>query len=200
MPKSAVTDVAHAVYTDHSIPRRVPDTSSKSAAAGGRLTLFGGGVPSARDLGLAYALVAERDPNPAYRERAFELLRAAVSEQPNDPAAIVQLAHLYGHRGETDRAMALYEKAVKADPSQVVAANNLATYLTQQGRLPDAIALWSGVLAQSPGYEAARMNLAVAQSQSGDERSAHQTLMTGLNLNPGSTAIRKLFSQLAAPR
>jgi len=195
MPKNPVADVAHTVYTDHSIPRRASALSPRPVISGGTLTLFGGGAASGRDLGLAYAMVAERDPNPAYRARALEMLRAAAVEQSNDIPAMVQLAHLYGNLGEQERATVLYEKAVAADPGQVVAANNLATYLMQRDRAGEAIKLWSGVLAQSPGYEAARMNLAVAQFRTGDSKSAQQTLATGLELNPGSSAVRKLLDQ-----
>jgi predicted CXXCH cytochrome family protein len=195
MPKNPVTDVAHTVYTDHSIPRRVLTPSPESVTPDGILALFGGGTASGRDLGLAYALVAERDPNPVYRARAFELLKAAVGERSNDIPAMVQLAHLYGNVGEPERAIALYEKAVDADASQVVAANNLAAYRMQGDRTGDAIKLWSGVLARSPGYEAARMNLAVAQFRAGESESAQQTLVTGLELNPGSRAVRKLLDQ-----
>ena len=57
-----------------------------------------------------------------------------MAQQPNDIPALVQLAHLYGYRGEEDQAIVLYERAVRADPTRVVAATNLGTYLIKKGR------------------------------------------------------------------
>src|SRR5262249_7912438 len=121
MPKNPVVDVAHAVYTDHSIPRRASAPAHRSAS-NRVLTSFGIGAAPDRDLGLAYAFVVEGERNPGYEARAFELLKRAVAEQPNDVPAMVQLAHLYGYRGEEDQAIVLYKRAVSSDPSQVVAA------------------------------------------------------------------------------
>jgi Flp pilus assembly protein TadD len=198
MPKGPVSDVTHAVYTDHSIPRNIVTAVHKPGAPARSLTLFGGGTPSDRDLGLAYALVAERERNPVYEARALELLEAAVGQRPQDVPAMVQLAHLYGSRGQEEQATRLYETAVASDPEQVVAANNLATYRMRRGRIHDAIALWSQVVARSPGFEAARMNLAVAQSGAGDTKSAEETVGKGIELNPGSTALRKLLREVRA--
>ena len=195
MPKSPVTDVAHAVYTDHSIPRRIVEPA-RGRPAGNALTVFGGATASERDFGLAYALLFETERNPAYEARAFELLKAAVDEGSNDSAAIAQLGHSYGHRGDEEKAIALYERAVRADPGQVVAASNLATYLLRMGRSDEAIELWSGALAQSPAFEAARMNLAVAQFRTGNEKAARETLKRGLELNPGSKAARALLLEI----
>jgi Flp pilus assembly protein TadD len=201
MPKNPVTDVAHAVYTDHSIPRRAAMQRGRPASSPGILTLFGGGTASERDLGLAYAHLAEIQRNTAYERRAFELLKTAAGRNADDVPVLVQLAHLHGNRGETEQAARLYERAVRSDPGQVVAANNLAMYLMQGGDAERAIALWSRALASSPGFESVRINLAVAQSRTGDSRAAEETLRKGLELNPGSTALRRLLRQLrpAAP-
>jgi hypothetical protein len=204
MPKSPVSDVTHAVYTDHSIARNIVAAVHKVTAVhqpgspARSLTLFGGGTPSDRDLGLAYALVAERERNSIYEARALDLLEAAVGQRRQDVPAMVQLAHLYGSRGQEEQATRLYETAVASDPEQVVAANNLATYRMRRGRIHDAITLWSQVVSRSPGFEAARMNLAVAQSGAGDTKSAEETVRKGLELNPGSTALRKLLREVQA--
>jgi len=195
MPKNPVTDVAHAVYTDHSIPRRKAGPALKATPTNGALQSFWSGPASSRDLGLGYALILASGRNAVYEARAFELLKDAVDRQPDDIPALVQLANMYGYRSEEDRAIALYEKAVRADPAQLVAANNLATYLMNRGGAEEAIRLWSGALAQSPGFEVASMNLAVAQFRAGDSKSAQATLTKALELNPGSTAARKLLNE-----
>ncbi len=196
MPKNPVVDVAHAVYTDHSIPRRAPGTAREAVSSQRVLKPFGSSAASDRDLGMAYAFVVEGERNPADEARAFELLRAAVARQPNDIPAAVQLAILYGYRGQEDQAIALYEMVVRADPSQVVAATNLATYLIKKGRADEAVRLWSDVLVRSPGLEIARMNLALARHLAGDSKGAAQVLKDGLDLNPGATEMRRLLNQL----
>ena len=80
MPKNPVTDVAHAVYTDHSIPRRV-SAPARRPSPGSTLTLFGGGAAADRDLGLAYALVFETERNPVYEARAFEPAKSVCSRR-----------------------------------------------------------------------------------------------------------------------
>jgi hypothetical protein len=197
MPKNPVIDVAHAVYTDHSIPRRAGAPARDPVSSRRALQPFGGGKASDRDLGLAYAFVVEDERNPVYEARAFELLRTAIAQQPDDTPALVQLARLYGDRGQEDQAVALYERAVRADPSQVVAAANLGTHLMKKGRADEAMRLWSEVLARSPGLEIARMNLALARHLAGDSQAAEQVLKGGLDLNPGAAEMRRLLNQIA---
>ena len=199
MPKNPVVDVAHAVYTDHSIPLRAIAPVRGPVSSNRGLASFGSSTASDRDLGLAYAFVIEDARNPVFEARAFELVTKAVAEHPNDIPAVVQLAHLHGYRGQEDQAVALYQRAVRADPSQVVGATNLGTYLMKKGRADEAMRLWSDVLARSPGLEIARMNLAMARRLAGDFKTAEQVLRDGLELNPGATEMRRLLNQLRQP-
>jgi hypothetical protein len=193
MPKNPVIDVEHAVYTDHSIPRR-PGTPPRQAASKDSLLVpFGKTAVSDTDLGLAYALAGAS-------ERAFDLLKPIEAQQQDDVPALVQLAHLYDLRRNEDRAATLYERALRADPSQIAAANNLGVILLKRGRVADAIRLWSDVVARSPGSEAARMNLAAAQFRSGDLRSAEASLVKLLELNPGSTEARQMLTRVRTAR
>ena len=199
MPKNPVADVAHATYTDHAIPRSAIAPARKPSSSDRVLIPFGNRAASDRDLGLAYARLLEDGRNAVYEARAFELLKTAIAQQPNDVPAMVQLANLYGYRND-ERAIALYEQAVRADPSQVVAANNLGAILMSFGRSAEAIRLWSTVLERGPGFEAARMNLAVAQFRAGDATAARETLIKGLDLNPGAREMRALLNQLRRAR
>jgi tetratricopeptide (TPR) repeat protein len=196
MPKNAVIELAHGAYTDHAIPRHATAIQSRRPAPHDVLAAFGNAAASDRDLGLAYALVVESGRNPLYEERAFGLLKRAVAQRPNDVPALVQLAQLYGYRGDEEHAMELYQKVVRADASQVVAANNLATYLIRGGRSEEAIRLWSDLLKRSPGFEAARINLAVAQFRAGKLPSAEESLLKGLDLNPAQREMRTLLSEI----
>lgn len=199
MPKNPVINVAHAVYTDHSIPRRAGAPVREPVSASHVLIPFGNSKASDRDLGIAYAFVVEGERNPVYEARAFELLRTSVAQQPNDIPALVQLAHLYSYRGEADQAIALYERAVRGDPTHVVAAANLGTHLMKKGRAGEAIRLWTDVLVRSPGLEVARLNLALALHRTGYSQAAEQALMEGLNLNPGAIEMRSVLNQIRQP-
>ncbi len=200
MPKNPVIDVEHAVYTDHSIPRR-PGAPVRHAASRERVLVpFGKTSVSDRDLGLAYALAVANERNPAYEKRAFDLLKAVEAQRRDDVPALVQLAHLYDLRWDEDRATRLYERALRTDPSQIAAANNLGAILLKRGQVAEAIRLWSDVVARSPGSEAARMNLALAQFRSGDLQSAQASLVKLLELNPGSSEARQFLNRVRTAR
>jgi hypothetical protein len=192
MPKSPVTDVAHAVYTDHSIPRR-PISMPVARSTLSKLALFDGGAPSRRDLGMAYAILFETEARAEFASKAMPLLESSVREVSNDAPAVLKLAHLYGSAGQEATAIALYQRVLRADPTQVVAATNLAAYFLRLGRTDEAMSLWFDVLARSPGFEAARLNLATAQLRVGHVRAAQELLRAGLDLNPGSRALSSLL-------
>src|SRR5207247_6028193 len=125
---SRVRDVEHAVYTDHSIPRR--PAAARAVPADAPLIPFGGGEASDRELGLANASSA-----------GIPLLEKAESEHPDDVPVLVQLGYLYDRAGHEEKAMVMYERALRLDPSQVTAAANLAGTWIKRGRTADAVRL-----------------------------------------------------------
>lgn len=196
MPRNPVSDVEHAVYTDHSIPRR-PRPFRASSGSGETLVPFGSSQASTRDLALAYASLA----GIGYQSRAEKLLRAAQDESPDDVQVLLHLAYIYGRTSREEKAIPLYERVLRADPAQTVAAVNLASALIKRGRAAEAMRLWKDALSRSPGLEAASLNLASAQFRSGDLSSAEITLVKTLNLNPDNSVARKLLADVrkAAP-
>lgn len=108
MPKGDARDVEHAVYTDHSIPRRTP--AAAVTASMGELLPFGEGWANGRDSALAHAVVALTEP--ALRRRAFELLRAEQQKNPDDLPLALQLAQFYDRGGQPQLALPLLEAAV----------------------------------------------------------------------------------------
>jgi hypothetical protein len=107
MPRNAVGDADHVVYTDHSI-RRKPVPRNEKPQPGAPLIPFGEKTARARDLGLAYAIVAVREENAACRERAFGLLSEAQRTDPNDTQTLSYLADLYKGRSDDRNAALLY--------------------------------------------------------------------------------------------
>lgn len=82
MARPPSNDIAHEQVTDHWIRKRVNDTPLPEVTTG-TLASVGGVSESDRNLGLAYAQMAERGDEQA-GERALELLRKAETEPGAD--------------------------------------------------------------------------------------------------------------------
>ncbi|MBI3696690.1 MAG: tetratricopeptide repeat protein [Acidobacteria bacterium] len=195
MPKDQVRETEHAVFTDHSIPRR-PRRSAGSPGTGRSLAPFWNTPVEERDLGLAFAMVAGEDSS--FRRRAFELLQKAEARDPEDLPVLIQLAQLLDETGREDQAMALSERIVRLDPSQAAVAVNLGTYYIKRGRVQEAMRLWQDALSRNPGLTGARINLAVAQHRAGDAAAAEATLRKALQYDPDQETARKLLAEIRA--
>jgi len=197
MPKGQVRDTEHAVFTDHTIPRR-QQRGSGPAEGERSLALFWKAPLDERDLGLALAAVAGGDSG--LRKRAFELLQKAEARDPVDVAVLAQLAQLYDLAGDEDRAIALSERAVRLDATQVAVAVNLGTYYVQRGRAREAMRLWTDALSRNPALTGVRINLAVAHYQAGDLAAAEAAVLKALEYDPDQETARKLLSEIRASR
>lgn len=197
MPKSAASDAQHVVYTDHSIPRR---PRVNSAAPSGDLVVFGGARAAARDLALAYGIVASRTHKPADQARAQAALEQTVRSSPSDVEALVYLAELYRNGDQDEKAIPLYRRAMDLDPSQVTASVGLGGILMARGQDAQAIRLWQDALAKNAGLELVRINMAMAQWRSGDRDGALRTLDKAIELNPGFSTPVELLHKLQQAR
>ena len=181
MPRNPTSDVDHVVFTDHSLPRRpMPNRAAPSVDAD--LEPYGGGQASARDLGLAYAMVALREGNTVYRERAFRLLQEAVAQGARDAQTLLYLAQFYRDRNDDAHARPLYEEVWRMDREQYAAGAALGAYQMQAGNLEEAIRLWNQTLAISPALVLVRQNLATALLRTGHPDQAQQVLRKALEL------------------
>jgi tetratricopeptide (TPR) repeat protein len=125
-------------------------------------------APLAPALGLAYANVAAREQNAAYRERTFNLLKEAVGKNPEDPLTLSYLADLYKSRSDDSTAVQLYERLMRVDPLESSAPVALGAYQMARGNVPEAIRLWTDALRKNP-------RAAIGENQSGSCSSAHQS-------------------------
>ena len=200
MPAGSVSDAEHVVYTDHSIPRRaVPRRAvphGQELAANAQLAPFESASGSPRDLGLAYAILALREQNAVYRDRAFDLLREAVRLAPDDPQTLSYLADLYKTRKDDKTAALLYQRLRMADPTQSSAPTNLGAYQMEQGHYEEAIRLFQEALEISPALVLVRLNLAVALIHTGQTAKARSVLKKALEFNPSFTAARDLLDRI----
>jgi len=195
MPKGQVRETEHAVFTDHSIPRRQTQ-SAGAPPVGPSLAPFWKEPVTERDLGLAYAMVAGADAE--LRRRAYESLQKAEAGDPEDITVLIQLAQFHEAAGREDQAMALSERIVRLDPSQTAATVNLGTYYMQRGRAREALLLWNDALSRNPGLTGARINLAVAQYRAGEASAAEATLRKALQYDPDQETARKLLAEIRA--
>jgi len=198
MPKSAVRDNLHAVYTDHSIPRRPRHfaAGAGTAVAGRSLVSFWKTAADPRDQALAYASVAGGDME--LRQTALALLEQAEKRSPADMPVLSQLSQIYDRMGDEEKAMAICERIVRADSTEITARINLGTYLIKRGRTREAIGLWEEVLAKNPGLTEVRINLAVAQYRAGDAAAAALSIKRALEFEPDDPTARQLEAELAA--
>jgi predicted CXXCH cytochrome family protein len=200
MPRRPVTDAAHVVYTDHSIPRRPTQLQNKPNSQNAALIALNGNSASARELGLAYAVLATREQNPAYRRRAFDLLREFLQNKPNlaqdDPEVLSYLADLYRSQGNDREAARLYQLLIKVDASQSSAPAALGAYAMERGDYEQAIRLWTAALRISPALLLVRANLAVALLHTGRRAEAGDVLEKALEFNPEFPAARKLLRDI----
>ena len=195
MPGSGVTDAEHVVYTDHSIPRR-PVQRNRTPPADAPLVAFGGAAASTRNQGLAYAIVALRERNSAYTAKAFDLLRQAESEAPDEPQTLAYLADIYKTRGDDKNAERLYRKLYAADPHEAGGLANLGAYEMGRGNNKLAIRFFREALEINPALVLVRLNLAVALLRTGNKPEARTVLEKALWFNPSFQAARDLLARI----
>jgi tetratricopeptide (TPR) repeat protein len=161
------------------------------------LTRFGSGNAEDRELGIGYAILAQREKNDTYRRRAFEHLEAARQKQRADSEVLLYLADLYNQRSRRESAIALYEQAIRMDPSQLTGSVALGAIRMEQGRFQEAIELWTDALAKNPALMLVRGNLAAALLRVGDRAGAKTVLDQALSFNPEFLPPRWLSEQLS---
>lgn len=186
MPRTSTTDIAHEQVTDHRI-QRYP-SASVPAAVSDKLVAVGGMSASDRDLGLAYAQVAEHGDRQA-AEQALFLLQSAEKQDPGvatDREVHTELGFLEQMSGETSAARREYEAALAADSQDSVAEGNLAFIDWHDRDYAAAMHLWQSAFSHDPAQLAAGINLAQAQCSLGQHDAALATLDRLLTFSPDS--------------
>jgi tetratricopeptide (TPR) repeat protein len=178
--------------------RRLPGRgANRSPRQDGDLVPFGGGETTARDLGLAYAMVGLREGITAYLDRAFQMLSEAAARGSADSVALAYLAQFYRDRKDDAHALPLYEEIWRTDKTQSAVAAALGAYRMQRGDLDEAIRFWDQALAINPALLLVRANLAEALLRRGRPEEARAVLQKALEFNPTFDRARDLLNQLA---
>jgi predicted CXXCH cytochrome family protein len=201
MPRSDTQDIAHEQVTDHRI--QIPGAPLLQNIGGeahsGELVSVRG-VATARDLGIAYAQLAERGDRQAAIQ-ARRLLREAERDMTAtsvpDADLHTQLGFLDQLNGDATAAAAEYKQALAANPFDATASGNIALIDAKAGNLKQAAALWSSVFEHDPAQKAAAFNLAATECRLGDSLAAKHTLERILLFSPDDHRARQFAAAIA---
>ncbi|MEO7144613.1 MAG: multiheme c-type cytochrome [Bryobacteraceae bacterium] len=153
MPKGRAYDGGHTVFTDHSIPRRAPHYPAAREKPGSLARYYPAELASsagARNLGIAWAQVAEDYAAPELFEKAWPLLRAAAGRHPRDPLLYTTVAEALESASRTVEAKKVYQLSLEQDPVQVNALLRLAMLFEHSGDSSKAAALRKRAVAILP--------------------------------------------------
>ncbi len=197
MARAPTNDIAHEQVTDHFIKKHISPARVQPVTTGD-LEAVGGIMPGARDLGLAYAQMADRGDQAAAM-RAQQLLRQAEKEDQGaaaDAEVHAQLGFLEQVSGHPDQAAAEYRLALAANPDDSLALGDLALIEAQQHHPAEAVRLWRTVVEHDPAQVGAAMNLAIVECETGDRASSLATLERLLVFSPDDTKARALSGEI----
>ncbi|HLX76400.1 MAG TPA: tetratricopeptide repeat protein, partial [Terriglobales bacterium] len=205
MPAVASRDVAHTQATDHRILRRpgpqpmLTDLNSLSKPALPQLVSFpaSAGPPDVRDLALAWDALVRRGQG-EFAPRAYDLLKQALRQDPNDATVAADLAYIEQKAGNTTQAKQLYQQALQADPTQVDAAVNLGVIEAQGGDPKAALKLWQDAFGRAPAHSAIGIDLALVSCDMGQVDAARTYLNRVLQFNPDLARARQFLEHLNA--
>jgi predicted CXXCH cytochrome family protein len=205
MPRSASEDIAHEQVTDHriQIPRGIISPGeTERGSKGGTLAPIGDEKTTERELGLAYAQMAQRGDRQS-RETALILLRKAKALEAatvKDAELHTELGFLEQESGDIHAADREYRTALAADPDDGTARGNLAVLFAGTGDYATAVLLWQRVFDADPAEAAAGYNLALGQCRLGRKEDAEATLKRLLRFAPDDQRARGMAAALAGGR
>ncbi|HEX4284831.1 MAG TPA: cytochrome c3 family protein [Terracidiphilus sp.] len=197
MARPPSNDIAHEQVTDHWIRKRVSQERLPLATTG-ELVAVGGSQASDRDLGLAFAQIAEHGDE-ASGARAIDLLRHAERTSPDqarDHELHSHLGFLEQLEGHNEDAAREYRTALTADPYDVLAAEDLALIDARQHNIGESIRLGQSVVEHDPSQSGAAMNLAIIECAEGQKDAALATLDRLLMFAPDHTGARDFAGQI----
>ena len=208
MPSRSASDISHEQVTDHNIQSR-PATAGAlhlvGLAASEELVPVGNVAVGDRELGLAYAQMAQRGDRGA-GERALRLLTRAEASAGTvsgsapggltaaapvlDDQLHLNLGFLEQLNGQPERARVEYAAALRANPYEPGALADLAVLDAGNGRVPEAVRLLDRLVMADAGQTTAGLDLAFIECRLGRAEEARATTERVRTANPDSPALR----------
>jgi tetratricopeptide (TPR) repeat protein len=103
-------------------------------------------------------------------DEAFDLLTAAIEEEPDDSRWYVGLGTVLLQRGEWARAAVQLRRAIELGADSAQVHNNLGVALAQQGQYAEAAVQFEETLAREPDHASAKRSLEYVRAQLGAAR------------------------------
>jgi len=209
MPQAG-SDVSHASFTNHAIPRLPPkrdaatDTRRPTPGPGDLVPFPGhrilpGDPDAARNLGLAQVNMLSRGlPRTVarnYAAAALPLLDQAVARHPTDWPAVESRADALWLLDRKEEAWAAYASAVAARPDSEGTRSAAGTLALEMGRREVARDHLEQAIRINPWRANYRHQLAVAYFRLGDWARATVDCLEALRLEPSRAATRSLLVQ-----
>ncbi|MFQ5700335.1 MAG: tetratricopeptide repeat protein [Acidobacteriota bacterium] len=203
MSKTPPTDAPHTLFTDHLIARR-PEAGRPAAEASRApvklVNFFEVDKGSARDLGLAYLILAKADDDPRYGEIGAKLLRQLLPDHPEDiNAHRMMVAHDLA-TGKTASALASLENLVARAPQMAEFRVELGRLYSKMGRQQEALAVVKAAVAEDPDYAPARLTLGDLLRRAGGGEQADEQYREAIRLDPAMAAPRVRLAESSLRR
>ena len=196
MPTREAADISHEQATDHNIQRRPRSTGASrflEASEEDDLVPVGKGPAGDREMGLAYAQLAENG-NQKDAEKALRLLLRAEKSSASDATLHTKLGFIEQMSGDKSVARKEYTDSLKEDPYDATALGNLAVLDAVSGRTADAVSLLQRAVDADPSQMTAGLNLAFIECRVGNKKKALQILTELTRFDPDDPAVRKFLS------
>ena len=122
-------------------------------------------------------------------EDAVREFSAALTMEPDDVGAHVNLGNALAAQGRVNEAVQQYERALQGSPNDATAHNNLGMALAEQGKLEEAVRHYEQALEWKPDFAAAHGGLGNALAAQGKLDEAISHYERALQLNPDDATI-----------
>ena len=197
MPSRQAYDSGHSAFTDHRIARNPEQPAGAADLWKLKAWREPPGALAQRNLGLAYAKLAERGRSKFQANESFRILVKAMREFPEDDVAIPHaLGRIFLAREKTELAVELFEHVVKVEPNNPLWMQSFADGLHAQGRVEDAVAALNRAIDLDPLLESSYRVLATIHAKTGDGDLASRTWERYLDHVPDSIYARQARASL----
>ena len=176
MPARQAYDSGHSAFTDHRIARRPEQPGPTEELWKLRAWREPKGPLARRNLGLAYARLAESGRSPLQANESLRNLVPAMREFPETDIAIPHaLGRIFLGRGNSELAVELFNHVVRMEPRNPIWRQSLADGLAARGDTDGAIAALKRAIESDPLLESSYRILATIHASAGNRSLAAKT-------------------------
>ncbi len=199
MPRKQSYDSGHSAFTDHRIARRPnPDEGEKKPQTL-RAWRDPVGPLAQRNLGLAYARVAELNQSDYQGDQALRNLMGAMKYFEGDAELPYALGKLLVAKGKAELAREFFDYVITRDPRNALRLHGLANAYEALGNGDQAVEALERAIKLDPMLESSYRALAALHMRAGRKDQAVATWGRYLEVNPESIYARQAKAALEEP-